>query len=330
MNAGVFIEITGTSFAMNIVYATDENGVIGVGVSIVSLMENLASSVHADIYILANGLTNHSITRLQSLEQKYDLQLHLIDVGDRFQDFPVGPNWSAATYYRLGLSSFLPSTVDRVLYVDIDVIFNRDAFAMYQTEMGDALIAGVFTTEHLSSDTFRRWEKEMELPHDSIYINAGVILYNLSKIREEHFEKHVLEYAVQHISSLTWQDQDIINKCYQERILLLHPMWNICEPAIWQIRWNGVKKFTNNPLQEEELLEAVKHPGIIHYWGVPKPWHPDSIRHDYGLFNKYWKISTFSDKIKEKKMNSNNFRMLSSYFKCTCGKAIRLMKRQHR
>ena len=41
---------------MNIVYATDDNGALGTGVSIVSLMENLPPGVHADIYIMTGGL----------------------------------------------------------------------------------------------------------------------------------------------------------------------------------------------------------------------------------------------------------------------------------
>lgn len=42
---------------MNIVYATDDNGALGTGVSIVSLMENLPPGVHADIYIMTGGLS---------------------------------------------------------------------------------------------------------------------------------------------------------------------------------------------------------------------------------------------------------------------------------
>lgn len=41
---------------MNIVYATDDNGALGTGVSIVSLMENLPPGVHADIYIMTGGV----------------------------------------------------------------------------------------------------------------------------------------------------------------------------------------------------------------------------------------------------------------------------------
>ena len=118
---------------MNIVYATDDKGALGTGVSIVSLMENLPADVHADIYIMTDGLNEDNTARLNSLQRSYRLSLHFIDMKDKYKDFPVGSKWSAATYYRLGLAGELPATVERALYVDIDTIFNRDISSMYET-----------------------------------------------------------------------------------------------------------------------------------------------------------------------------------------------------
>lgn len=180
---------------MNIVYATDDNGALGTGVSIVSLMENLPPGVHADIYIMTGGLSGDNTARFHSLQQGYNLHLHFIDMKDKYTDFPVGSKWSEATYYRLGLAGELPATVERALYVDIDTIFNRDISPMYESEFGDCLIAGVFTTEDLSEESFSRWKREMNLDRSSIYINAGVILYHIGRIREECFESQVLSWA---------------------------------------------------------------------------------------------------------------------------------------
>lgn len=315
---------------MNIVYATDNNGAIGTGVSIVSLMEHLPVGSHVDIYIMTDGINKDNMDRFYSLQQRYPLKLHFIDMMDKYKDFPVGDSWSVATYYRLGLAKELPISVDRVLYVDIDTIFNRDITPMYKTDFKDSLIAGVFTTEHLTEEQFSRWLQQMNLGRDSIYINAGVILYNIKKIREECFEDQVLSYAKANICHLSWQDQDILNVCYQHRISLLHPMWNICDGAIWSIRWDGIKRFNNNPLQEADLLEAATRPGIIHYWGHPKPWHPNNIRQDYGLFFKYWKKSPWNDKIIEFNKQTNSFRMLIRKTSCLLGKCKRLILGKHR
>ncbi len=314
---------------MNIVYATDDNGALGTGVSIVSLMENLPPGVHADIYIMTDGLSGDNTARFHSLQQDYNLHLHFIDMKDKYTDFPVGSKWSAATYYRLGLAGELPATVERALYVDIDTIFNRDISPMYESEFGDCLIAGAFTTEDLSEESFSRWKREMNLGRDSIYINAGVILYHIGRIREECFESQVLSWAKNNIHRLSWQDQDILNVCYQQRILLLHPMWNICDGAIWSIRWEGVKSFRNNPLKPADLLEAARRPGIIHYWGHPKPWHPNSIRQDYGLFYKYWKKSPWKDDIRDFRKQNDPGRMFISKMRCLLGKGKRLLQGKH-
>lgn len=311
---------------MNIVYATDDNGALGTGVSIVSLMENLPPGTHADIYIMTDGLSEDNRVRFNSLQQTYCISLHFIDMKDKYKDFPVGSKWSTATYYRLSLAEELPATVERALYVDIDIIFNRDVSPMYESEFGDCLIAGVFTTEHLSEKFFARWKQEMNMDRDSIYINAGVILYHIKKIREERFEDQVLSYAKNNIHRLSWQDQDILNVCYQKRILLLHPMWNICDGAIWAILWEGVKSFDHNPLKPEDLLEAASRPGIIHYWGHPKPWQPNSLRHDKGLFYKYWKKSPWKNKIKDFRKNNDYLRLFICRMRCLLGKGKRLLQ----
>lgn len=314
---------------MNVVYATDDNGALGTGVSIVSLMENLPTSVHVDVYIMTDGLNEDNMTRFNSLQQDYNLHLRFINMKDKYKDFPVGSKWSAATYYRLGLAGELPATVERALYVDIDTVFNRDISPMYESDFGDCLIAGVFTTEHLSEESFSRWKRELNLNRDSIYINAGVVLYHVKRIREERFEVQVLSYAKNNIHRLSWQDQDILNVCYQQRILLLHPMWNICDGAIWSIRWEGLKSFENNPLRRKDLLEAATRPGIIHYWGHPKPWHSNSIRQDKGLFYKYWKKSPWRDQIRDFRKQNDSVRMFILRMRRLLGKGKRFLQGNH-
>ena len=75
---------------MNIVYATDDKGALGTGVSIVSLMENLPADVHADIYIMTDGLNEDNTARLNSLQRSYRLSLHFIEMKDKYKDFPSG------------------------------------------------------------------------------------------------------------------------------------------------------------------------------------------------------------------------------------------------
>lgn len=77
---------------MNIVYATDDNGALGTGVNIVSLMENLPPGVHADIYIMTGGLSGDNTARFHSLQQGYNLHLHFIDMKVNIRISPSVPN----------------------------------------------------------------------------------------------------------------------------------------------------------------------------------------------------------------------------------------------
>ena len=82
---------------MNIVYATDDNGALGTGVSIVSLMENLPPGVHVDIYIMTGGFRGGKKARFHSLPQGYNLPFSLIFLKDEYSGFPRGPQLLSAS-----------------------------------------------------------------------------------------------------------------------------------------------------------------------------------------------------------------------------------------
>ena len=83
------------------------------------------------------------------------------------------------------------------------------------------------------------------------------------------------------------------------------------------------------PLEPKDLLEAATSPGIIHYWGHPKPWQPNSLRQDNGLFYKYWKKSPWKDNIRDFRKQNDSARMFVSRMRCLLGKGKRLLQGKH-
>ncbi|MEG0723403.1 MAG: glycosyltransferase family 8 protein [Akkermansia sp.] len=280
---------------INVVYASDNNGALMLGVSIQSMLDCHQTLEPLHIFIMGNNLSDENKKRLELFITSRKYFIHYIEMNSMFKDFPVGDAWTTATYYRLSLAECLPLNIDRVLYLDIDVVFARDVSELYHTDFDGNMLAAVETTEDVLPAALARMEKEVGLVYPCQYFNAGVILYNLKEIRELDFEKEVLQYACENIAHLTWQDQDIINHMFFQKILPLHPRWNINDGSIWEICWRGRRSFLNNSLSEQEIVDAAYHPGIIHLWGHPKPFAPRVFRHDYGIFNKAWKRSPWKD-----------------------------------
>ncbi len=72
----------------------------------------------------------------------------------------------------------IPEIPDRLLYLDTDIICRKDPLEFYEQDMGDCEVAGVL--DHYGKWFFRRNPLHMD------YINSGVLLLNMKKIRQLH------------------------------------------------------------------------------------------------------------------------------------------------
>ena len=128
-------------------------------------------------------ISNQQIDFLDKITKKYNPQNQVvkIDVGEIYdQEFARSPNESAYcspyTLLRL-LADLVPNMPDKLLYLDADLMFNRDITLLYDTDVSNFEYAAA--RDHYGKYFF-----------DHNYINAGVLLFNMQKCRETGlFEK---------------------------------------------------------------------------------------------------------------------------------------------
>ena len=129
-----------------IVFAIDKNVVVPCAVTITSLLLNAARDTMYDIFILCeeNSLPQADRTLIQDAFKGYEqASIRFVDVGDAFSDVPEMKRVTKATYYRLLIPDLFPQ-FDKVIYSDIDIIFQRDLSSTYETSFpNDELIAAV-------------------------------------------------------------------------------------------------------------------------------------------------------------------------------------------
>ncbi|GIO86588.1 hypothetical protein J25TS5_35200 [Paenibacillus faecis] len=179
------------------------------------------------------------------------------------------------TLYRLLSPVLLPSNIDKVLYLDCDIIVEDDISELYAIDLEDYHLAAANELEYEAI-------KLLELDSDIHYFNAGVILINLDKWRREDFWLTCRDFALKHPNKLLYGDQDILNG-------VLRGNWKK-----FNVKWNSHYNF--NRFQDryverfgmEEVGTAISEPSIIHYAGVFKPWnaccsHPDRERYFHYL-----------------------------------------------
>lgn len=214
------------------------------------------------IYLFHSDLSSKQVRQLRRFIERNNGELFVKEIDDNvMKDVPVAM-LSKETYYRLLAPQLLPENLDRILYLDIDMIVVGNIRKIYEIDFGNKLFMAVPDT----SSGLEPLKKKLHMKKDSVYINAGVLLMNLEMLRQEFDLKEALEYAKKHPDRVPNCDQDVINGLYHERIGYLE--WNYN----YEARFHSVVDVLTYPFQRRRLQKEIK---IIHYMGANKPWKSD-------------------------------------------------------
>lgn len=102
------------------------------------------------------------------------------------------------------------SDLDYILSLDIDTIVTEDISDLWNLDMSNYYVAGVRDTP--------------EFNKNGLYINAGVMLLNLDKIRKSHRDDQLI-FKLNHIKR-EYVEQDLINETFSNHILELPSEYN--------------------------------------------------------------------------------------------------------
>ena len=278
-------------------------------VSINSALINCNKNKTTLIYhiLCSKELRKKYINKLKSLLQIFPTNLEMIfyNMGDTFIKFK-NQKFSQVTYYRLLSPIFIP--LKRIIYLDSDTLIFHDLYEMFQLPFKDNYVLGFL-------DIFSGAVDYLGLKSEK-YINAGIILMNLEKIRKDRKHYELLYMALNH-KNLKHHDQTIINYVLYPNIGVLPCKYGIFNyPTLFDIKYIYLKNIRQN-IDLTELEEAVKDPTIMHFvLCYPKVWFENSkfngiSTRDGTLYNrkcekfhkiwiKYAKFSPFFKEIKKK------------------------------
>ena len=238
-------------------------------VSIYSALINSNKNKTTLIYhiLCSKDLRKKNINKLKSLLFIFPTNLEMIfyNMGDTFIKFR-NQKFSQVTYYRLLSPIFIP--LNRIIYLDSDVLIFHDLFEMFQLNFKDNYVLGFLDILSGAVDYLGLISEK--------YINAGIILMNLEKIRKDEKHYELLYMALNH-KNLKHQDQTIINYVLYPNIGLLPFKYGIFNfPSIFDIKYLYMKRIRQN-IDLLELKEALKDPSIMHFvLCYPKVWYENS------------------------------------------------------
>lgn len=183
--------------------------------------------------------------------------------GQRFAGAQVHAHIRQATYYRLLAPELLPDC-DTCLYLDVDLIALGDVTPLFRTDLRQAYLAGVenIPSTRLTRLTPRSHTRAIGLRDEDPYLNAGVLLMNLDKMRRDGMVQRFLDLVPRNYPLM---DQDILNVACAGKIRLLPPEYNV--PALYYHTPQLLAKVASPAVQA-----AAEAPVILHFLASCKPW----------------------------------------------------------
>ena len=225
------------------------------------------------MYVLNTNIDSASWNKLLGLAKRYGQNLIDLKISEcELEGLVTTHHLTLATYYRL----FIPEKLnfDKALYLDVDIVVNGSIKDLYNTDVSDSYLAGVVCPG------FHR-HKELEMAEDAKYFNAGVMVINLRRWRQEKLKDRVIEIARRKPEAMVFSDQCGINAIVNGKWKEVHPKYNLQGAFVEQDISNLTGLFAPN-----DLTDAISHPVIIHYTGAAKPWQ-FRRKHPYRWL--YWK-----------------------------------------
>lgn len=269
---------------MNIVLSTDDNYVQHCCVTMASILKNNQDVV---FYIFTEGLSEENEKLMTALVNKFNGQINFCMIDESIvSKFPMpegaGDHISVATYYRLFVDLVLPKELDKVIYMDCDIVVRSSLQLLWETNVAGCALGVVYQEQTPSQEQDQR---RLGIPIEFGYFNAGVLLINLSFWRDNSVTEKLFDFIKYSYSKIHQHDQDTLNACLYNKVKPIDYIWNylpLFDPKKPHIFPKGVD-YTNE-----------SDPVVVHFVSIPKPWEIGSYNPYTYEYYKYLEMTPFA------------------------------------
>ena len=263
-----------------IFFAVDDGYCPFLAVAIQSMIDNSSPENHYSIKVLNTDISRENKDKISKYKREnisiefVDLNYYIRKVKDKLytRDY-----YSKTTYFRLFIPNLYPQ-YDKALYLDSDIVILDDIANLFDTDLGDNLVAAAPDDVIQFHPVFQTYaEKVVGVADYHRYFNAGVLLMNLHQLRCFKFQEKFI-YLLDKIKFSVAQDQDYLNRLCKGRVKLVDRVWN------------------RMPIEDPKIkAEDVK---LVHYNLAFKPWHFEDILYKE-FFWMYAQETEYFDQIQD-------------------------------
>jgi len=240
---------------INAVFCFDEKYLYPAIVSTLSAIKN---TKNLKIYWIVFNSFKEKVKHILS---KYGLanSVDLISADDKLfrdwkEEFLVESyNFKFVVSRAAYLKFLIPELInkDKIIYLDSDTYVLSDLSELYREDLDNFCIGGVEDLVASKSNKIMKGSTDK-------YINSGVLLMNLKKIREKKSLSNLNNFYVENEEKIVWADQCIFNKIFEK------------EKKIINFKYNKIINTTKT--KYEDFNQIIKKNHILHFAGGVKPW----------------------------------------------------------
>ena len=280
---------------ITIVYSSDDNYILHAAASIVSLIENNETLGKINVYFIENNVSQKNKNKFENLMDTYkQLSIKWIDFSEWMQKLNLNMKWkiSISAYARLFVAEMLDNNIDKVLYLDCDIIVNQSIEKLMDIDITNYYIGAV--QDAVNDET----KNSVGVQSGRPYYNSGMLLINLKKWREDNISETFLKFIEEHQGNVIHHDQGVINGVLKNKIYKLPLQYNVMTIHYIFNRKQIMKYYRESTefYSEQEIKSAKNKPIILHYTPsfTVRPWiqgckHPRRQLYWVNLNKTPWK-----------------------------------------
>lgn len=275
---------------INIVFASDNNYAQHTAVAMASVLVNTKVPQKIQFYLIDDKIQPENKEKITKTVQNLGGNIEFIKIkNSRLEDCYVSGELSRASYFRLDIANILDESIEKIIYLDCDLLVYDDIEKMWQLDMGGKPVAATCDLGIMASARVRKQKNNfIGLPFDAPYFNAGVLMMDLKKWRDGNYAEAIIALATQ--NKYPNHDQDALNKFFMNNWQEIPLRWDVIPPV-----FNLFLKIVTKPDLRKKAIEAKLNPAIFHYAGGYKPWEYEIHNGFNEKYYEYLKLTEYKD-----------------------------------
>lgn len=255
---------------INVAFITDDGFALPTYVAMHSLIRNKSEEVEVDVYVLSVNLSRENIDNLKNL-QTDKVSVFVVELDENSSQFAIlkkGFHVSTAAITKFSLPEIL-ADLDKVLYLDGDIIVRSDLSELYNEQIEDfyaAVVPDIKPTLKYKPSILSK----LNIEHHRYYFNSGMMLLNLEKMRGDDLTNKLLDYRKNGINF--FMDQDALNVVFEDNVKYLSCRNNLLVTLQGEFTLGQIAHEYNEPNEWKSFSDLVASANVVHFASKEKPW----------------------------------------------------------